>query len=524
MSARVGMAALSGLMLAAAFPKIGEWRLAFVALVPLLLALQGVSPRHAALLGLVAGIAFFSLLLEWIRIFDVTGWVALTLLHAGYVALFAWVVARLRRPDGGWRSLLLVAAAWTAVEWLRSVGPCALTWGGLAYALHDSLPLVQGVSLVGPFGLSFLVALVNAAAADLGAALLSRTRCGRLRRWDEGERRGTSPAGRTTGGPALRLAVVGALLLGAWGWGSWRLARPLPAAKTARVALLQGSLGREGVRGTVTIEDVKAGAQTYLDLTEDAAAAAPAMIVWPESAVTGRLVVDPRLAETRDRIAAAAAQHGADLVVGAAHKESEEDRRNSAFLFTPDGRLAGRQDKVHLVPFGEYTPFRRQLDFLYRHFPIIPHDFTPGEGSFPLPAQAAPLGVVICFESSFPRIARDLRRRGAQVLAILTNDAWFGTRSATWQHYHMATFRAVEGGCSVLRAATTGYSAILDPRGREIARGDLFRRQVLHGEARMEAVGTLYLKIGDVAAWGSILAVILALFLRRRQDSDTRGT
>ncbi|MBI3944419.1 MAG: apolipoprotein N-acyltransferase [Armatimonadetes bacterium] len=497
---RAGLAALSGLVLAAAFPRLDASPLVFMSLVPLLAAAHGASPRAAAVLGMVAGVLFFGILLEWIRIFDSTGWVLLVALHAAYIAAFAWLLARLRPRAGGWPSLLLAASAWTALEWLRSVGPCALTWGGLAYALHRFPPLVQLASVTGPFGLSFLVALANAAIAEVVL--------------DRAGRKGAAALASVR-----RLTLVAALLGGAWAWGAWRLGQPFPEGRTARVALVQASLGEEGVRRVLTPEALDEALRTYLDLTETAAAGRPDIVIWPESSVPVALR-EKGASAIRDALQQMAARLRADLVMGAGYRDTAGNPRNSAYLFTPDGQLAGRYDKVHLVPFGEYTPFRRQLGFLYRHFPIITRDFAPGQGFYPLPAETAPLGVAICFESSFPGIARTLRREGARLLVVITNDAWFGVRSATWQHYRMAAFRAVENGCYLARAAATGFSAILDPCGREIARTDLMARAVIQGDVRLSPAATPYLALGDWVVLGSILFLGASVLARRRPLSE----
>jgi apolipoprotein N-acyltransferase len=490
---RVVGALASGVMLAALFPKIALSPLAWVALVPLILVARAAPrPRAAAVYGLLTGVLFFAVLVEWIRLFDPTGtaWVVATLLEAAFVALFAALVRALSPSPRGWRGVLVPAAAWTATEWLRALGPLGFTWGGLAYSQHANLALAQVVSLVGTGGLTFLIALVNAALAAVLA---------------EGAR------DRRQG--VLRLGVAVALVLAGWGWGRWRLAQPLPEGERLRVALIQGNLGDEGDRHTPVRPD---HAPVYLRLTEAAAQRGAQLVIWPESAIPGALLVNPALADTRAAIAQAARRHRLNVVVGSAHVE-EGRSLNATFLFNREGHVAGRYDKVHLVPYGEYTPFRRQLDFLYRHFPVIDHEFSSGRGFFPLPADTGPLGMAICFESAFPSITRALRREGADLLAVVTNDAWFGRRSATWQHYHMARFRAIESGTYLVRAATTGFTAVLDPCGRVVQEAPLFHRTLLVADVARLPRPTLYTRLGDVVAWACALAILGLLVAWRRQ-------
>lgn len=497
-AAGVGAAAASGALVALAFPKFGLAWLAWIALVPLILAARAASPRGAALLGLAAGVTYFAVLLEWIRIFDSTGWVLLAFWQGAYVALFALLIRLLAPSPSGWRAVLVPAAAWAALEWVRSLTRGGFTWGDLAYALHGSLALVQLVSLAGPLGLSFLVALVNASVASLVGAAAGREA-------DAGERRAA----------AVRLALAAGLVLAGWGWGRHRLAQPLPQGPKLRVALLQGNVSGEGRDEPISREKLEQTVRTYLQMTDEAAQSKPDVIFWPETAVPDYLLQNESVLR---RIQATAARLRVNLVVGASHEDEEGRLYNSAFLFDREGRLAGRYDKVHLVPYGEYTPLRRQLAFLYRYFPVRAIDYTSGRGFVPLRTDAGSIGVAICFESAFPRISRTLRAAGADVLAITTNDAWFGYRAATWEHYQMAAYRAVENGSYVLRTATTGFSAIVDPRGRVIAgETPLFERRILVGDVQRLPGRTLYERIGDAAGWGSALAVLALLLLRRRR-------
>ena len=499
----VGAAALSGALLAAAFPKMDAWYLAWVALVPLILVARAGGTRAAAGHGYLAGLLFFGVLIEWIRLFDTTGWVLAVVILAGYVAAFAALVRLLSSSPAGWRAVLLPAAAWTALEWVRGLGPAGFTWGGLAYSLHDRLPLMQLASVAGPYGLTFLLVAANAAVAALAAPLVAPK----------------------SAGPRQWMGAAGRLALGVGGGGGGgvvgrhRLAQPVSGGEPIRVALLQGNVGGEGDRGTWDIAKVREAADVYLHLTEQAAAAHPDIVIWPESAVPGMLLLDHRMRGIREDIAAAARRFHLNLVVGSAHENPDGGRLNSAFLFARNGAVAGRYDKVHLVPYGEFTPWRRQLGVVYRHFPVIDLDFSSGAGFAPLKADAGALGVAICFESAFPGITRALRLAGSQVLAVTTNDAWFYRRAATWQHYDMSPFRAVESGAPLLRATTTGFSAVLDPYGREVARTGLFTRGVLLAEVRPAEGLTPYVRYGDVIAWLSALWVAglcVAYRLRRR--------
>lgn len=500
---RVLGAAASGFMLAALFPKFNLWWLSWVALVPLLLVARASRPRAAFGYGWLAGGIFFAILVEWIRLFDQTGWALAAIISGAYLAAFAWLVRILAPQGSGWRGILAPPALWTALEWVRGLGSGGFTWGDLAYALHGQLPLVQLVSLTGPAGLTFLVVLVNAALAAFLVAPAGKSNDA----WDR--HRAVMP---------LLLACGTCLLV--WTWGSYRITRPLPAGKSVRVAIIQGNVSGEGRDDPWGQDKIHRCVDTYLQLTRKAARTRPDVIFWPETAVPECLLYNQ---DVCGAISATAARLRVNLVVGSSHQDEWGHFYNSAFLFLRDGSIAGRYDKVHLVPYGEFTPWRKPLAFLYRYFPVRNMDYQRGRGFFPLHTDKAPLGVSICFESAFPGISRALRNSGAQVLAVLTNDAWFGYHSATWQHYDMSIFRAVENGSYLVRTATTGFSAILDPYGRTMARTSMFSRNMLVGAVGVAETKTLYQRVGDVWAWGCVLATFWLLFSeyrRRKRRSE----
>jgi len=157
---------------------------------------------------------------------------------------------------------------------------------------------------------------------------------------------------------------------------------------------------------------------------------------------------------------------------------------NSAFLLRPDGVPAGRYDKVHLVPYGEYVPLRKIFPFIGK-LVVGVGDFRPGEGFHPIRGEGWNLGVLICYEGIFPEAARAYKREGATLLVNITNDAWFGRTSAPYQHLSMTVFRAVETRLYLVRAANTGISAIVDPAGKILSRTPIFERAVLKGEVKI---------------------------------------
>lgn len=195
---------------------------------------------------------------------------------------------------------------------------------------------------------------------------------------------------------------------------------------------------------------------------------------------------------------------------------------NSAFLIESSGKVLGRYDKTHLVPFGEYVPLRGILSFLG---PLVEAvgTFEPGTHFMPLSDGHHRLGVVICYEDIFPEIGREQVRNGAQLLLNITNDAWYGPTSALQQHLDMAVFRAIETRRAVARAANTGISAFVAPGGQLIGRTDPWAPAVLIAPIPLLDRLTFYVRYGDVFAWSAVALLVGCLAgLPRRLQRVTR--
>ena len=189
---------------------------------------------------------------------------------------------------------------------------------------------------------------------------------------------------------------------------------------------------------------------------------------------------------------------------------------NSAFLISPEKKILGRYDKIHLVPFGEYAPLAGVLGFTRDIIGAI-GDFTSGEGVHNLTLPWGKFGVLICYEAIFPDLTRRFVERGAQFLVNITNDAWFGRTAAPYQHLSMATVRAVENRVPIARAANTGISALIDSRGRVVRSTDLFTREVLSGKIKLDKSRSFYTEFGDLFAYLCVGFSVLFLILIRRK-------
>ncbi len=194
---------------------------------------------------------------------------------------------------------------------------------------------------------------------------------------------------------------------------------------------------------------------------------------------------------------------------------------NSAFLVNPDGVVAGRYDKVHLVPYGEYVPLKQLFPFIGKLVEGI-GDFRSGDDYIPLADGKRRYGVLICYEGIFPEGARAYKKQGADLLVNITNDAWFGTSSAPYQHLSMTVFRAVETRLFLVRAANTGVSAIIDPTGSMISRTTLFERNVLQGSVKFIDKKTFYAAYGDIFVYICLITLVVYEIIERRRRRHER--
>jgi apolipoprotein N-acyltransferase len=475
-------AAGAGACLAAAFPPLALWPLSFVALVPLLWALRGAGAIRGALLGAAFGLAFFGATLSWILRFGELAFGSLTLVSALFLALFGAVAPALMRPRRPLVTALGIASWWVAVEALRGAWPLGgFTWGTLGIPHVDDPVLLRLASVTGVWGISFVVAAVNAlvAAAVLGGGGAARA--------------------------VARLGLAAALVLAPVGI-------PFPRATGApiRVATLQLDV-RTAAHEDPRAEDL-AIARGHVELHRMAATTRPDLIVWGEGALDPAATADPA---TMRAVRAAIGAGGVPTLVGAVVRDRGE--RTSVLAFGPSGEPLGRYDKVHLVPFGEYVPFRERLRFI-QAIEQVPVDRVPGRRSDPLHVPGlAPIGTPICFENAFPALPRAVVRAGAELLVVPVNNASYGFSAAAEQHLQMSRMRAVEVGRWVVNAGISGVSALIDPAGRVRARTELFETTILAGTVRSSTARTPYVRLGDLVPWTSaIIAVALFLAPRRR--------
>jgi apolipoprotein N-acyltransferase len=493
---RLLLAVAGGLLLSAAFPSLDLEPLAWIGLVPVLLAADGLRPRAAFGIGWLAGLVFYLVTTYWVAYtitrytsvpLPVAGGIlvlmaaALACYHGAFVAGVRWFDLR------GMPSIWLAPALWVALEWLRGWFFIGFPWADLGYSQYRAHDLVQIVEVTGIYGVSALLVLFN-----LVVAALVRAPAAGVRR--------LAPALVT-----LTVLVVALPL-----WGKWRVASlaARPSAGTFRVAIAQGNVEQDH-KWDPAYQDDTLG--RYVKLTSEAAAQRPDLVVWPETA-TPFFFQEP--GPRREEVLELAEQTKSYLLFGSpAFRPGAAggfDELNRAYLVSPDGFEVGSYDKMQLVPFGEYVPYERVLFFVGRVVEAIGR-IVPGVATTVFRLPAARVGVLICYEDVFPALTRRFIAGGADVLVNVTNDAWYGPTSAPRQHLAQATLRAVENRVPLVRAANTGISAIVDPDGRIRWQGPLFETIVHVDEVAWPGVRTFYTRFGDVFAWTCALVSALAV-------------
>jgi apolipoprotein N-acyltransferase len=491
---RVCLAAAAGALWACCFGRQPFSLSSWIVLAPLLLLLS--SPQ-AGRLAFVHGFVFWVVALAWIPQTLVTfgkiplpGAIPLTGLLAAFLAGFQAVFGWLGGPI--WRRwpvarLALLPALWVALEWLRTFLFGGFPWNLAAYAWVDVAGALPLAAAVGPYGISFLVLLTSTGAAAA---------------W---ERRRPEPMVVAFVVPLLLLPIAGR-------WSLRRSETDLAAARSIAgpgepVRLLQPNIPN------LVDWDPSAIARNYRKVLRLSAENCEpgALVVWPESAGWPFQYhrdegFDDDLHAMVERGCSLLFNSGTPVPRSVSPDAAGEQFYNSAFLLLPDGSEE-RYDKRHLVPFGEYVPFRGLFWFIDK-LAREAGEFRPADRTALLPWGREKLGMAICYEIVFPGEVAGLVRRGATVLVTITNDAWYGDTWAPWQHFRAARFRAAENRRPLLRAAITGVSALVGPDGSVWAQLGVFREGVIRGRVLGGDRLTLYTR----APWAvPLLCALLAL-------------
>ena len=521
------LALLSGVLQALAFPLPALDWLCWIALAPLIVAVLAPARtnqielqdsagrpvgtprplRRAFLLAYFSGIVWYGATCYWIfhvmRVYGGLNTPISVLLLIGFClylglnhGLFGLLLAFTARRGGVQRALLLCPFLWVAVELFRERA-IGIPWNLLGTVQVNNIPLTRVATLTGVYGISFEIALINVVFA---AAFLVPLR-----------RRGILLG--------AGLAIAALLQAG-------RLVHLQPLSTTHVATLVQAE---------VPILDESDWTTEYFDKTladlgsistpaahdaENMQAQrlqrqGPGLIVWPETPAPF-FVTDPRFRVAMSQLASRAQAY---IVVGSLglrfHEQRTEppDMFNSASLISPNGDWTARYDKNHLVPFGEYVPFKSLLSFADKLTREV-GNLERGTDRKPLELGPYRAGVFICYESVFPDEVREFAARGAQVFVNISNDGWFGPNGAPEQHLNQARMRAIENRRWLLRDTNTGITASIDPLGRIVARAPREQRVALEAPYDTISTQTFYTRHGDWFAWSCVIISLVGMLVR----------
>lgn len=521
------LALLSGGLHILVFPKANLYFLCWVALVPLLYALlrgpgvesavvdsEGRSLRpftlwQGFLLGWASGIVWYFGTcywvygvmtsfgnLHWLVVVPIT--IAAAMAYGLHHAVFGLLVVMMARRAslGNRRPLFLAPFFWVAIELYRD-RVTGFPWLPLGGAQVDNIPFSRIAEVTGVYGLTFAVLLVNCAFVA-GLLLRGRRRTNLL---------------ISAGAAAIALQM-----------GSFAKPEQFPPSRQA-VLVQENVPVLDMVQWTPQYYDQNIGSLAQLSVEarrSQKVQREPGLIVWPESPAPF-ITTDPRLQYWLDEIARDTNSYmivGSTGVVPGPGSTDEPTLFNSALVIDPQGRAVGRYDKIHLVPYGEFVPFKNILFFAKKLTREV-GNFEPGTERKVFDLDGSRASVVICYESIFPNEVRQFTLNGAQVLVNISNDGWYGETGAAFQHLQMARLRAIENHRWLLIDSNSGVTAAIDPFGRIAARVDRNIRTALQAPYGTQTEVTLYVRYGDFFAWMCVVISLLAVLLRWRIRAPT---
>jgi len=495
-------AAAGGAITSLAFPKADLMFFAWLGLIPLFFLLSDKSPGRAFLLGWTGGAFFYGILLYWIpavpahygnlpAVASVLVYLFLVLLLASSWAVFGLVFSLLERriPLAAYYGAPFI---WVGLEYVVTHLLTGFPWGLLGLSQTRDIALLQVSAVTGIYGVSFILVLFQALFA---AAVKFQKR--------------------------IPFAVGTIVLVLAHAGGFAVLRQAAPTSESFPAAVIQGNVSSDIYWNEVGPEVVFKLFDDHLDLTRQAAEKGARLVIWPEFTVPLCLGCgEPLYRNLAGRLEAFVRETGTTLLVGTNEESGTAGSPqyfNTAVCLSPDGPTT-RYAKMHLVPFGEYTPYKKIFGFINSVTHAI-GEVTPGKEHVLHAFRGIPFGSPICYEVIFPDLVRRFTKKGAAFLVTITNDGWYGKSSAPYQHFANAVVRAVENRRFLLRAATTGISGIIDPYGRVLARSEIGVKTFLEETVTPRRPLTFYARHGDVFAFLGLttaaVLLILAFFKRR---------
>lgn len=436
--------------------------------------------------------------LDWLGIGEFWGivvliaaWLGLSIVQASIMA-FVVPVYKLVKCNKTFINIVSISFIWIIFEWIQSIGILAMPWGRLAISQGYNTNLIQSASIFGILFVSFIILMVN---GSIAAYILS-------------------------GKKVKYLCFAVLIFTFNLGFGVFTLREENVVQGDIDVTLVQGNISSVDKWSDGSVHDQ---VQKYLDLTIEgieSEKANPEIIVWPETAVTTNLIESKSIYNNLTNLSE---KYNSYLITGAFYDKEENGEvknYNSIYTIDPEGNMQNPYSKRHLVPFGEYIPFKKYLEKVIpsmKDFQLM-GELNPGDGVYLQETEYGKIGGIICFESIFPNIVRESVNEGAELIVLVSNDSWFKDSSAVYQHHKQAIMRAVENNRYIVRSANTGISSFIDNKGRVIEETELLKEEVVNSKARMISDRTIYSVVGDIIVlFGAIWIMIICIRKRLRK-------
>ena len=505
----VFLAVLSGALASLSFPKFNLSFLAWVSFIPLLFIITNKKPGQSFLLGLIAGFSFNAILIYWIPavpahygnlslVFSLLIYILFVLFLALFWAFFCFLFSKIHQSFP--KSIFILAPfLWISFEYILTYFLTGFPWGLIGYSQYKNIYFIQLTAITGIYGLSFVLILFQS------LFVFSMNRRKKIHFF-------------------VGLALV--FLIHLSGFLSVRENPQTENSFTASV--IQGNVSSDIYWNQVSSQEIWNLFERHMDLTRKAHWEGSRLIIWPEFSVPLCFSCSSDIYQDfKETLFEFVQETGRTLLLGTnetTRTPTDLNYHNTALCLSPYLSMT-QYYKMHLVPFGEYTPYKKIFFFIEKMTHAI-GGITPGTEYTLHQFEGKKFGSPICYEIIFPNLVRKFVKKGANFLVTITNDGWYGKSSAPYQHFSIAVFRAVENRRYLLRAATTGISGIIDPYGRILTKSGLMTKTHLTGNIIPSQALTFYTKYGDILPIASLtlsmLFLILAI-LKRKHERKSAG-
>ncbi|MEE9553639.1 MAG: apolipoprotein N-acyltransferase [candidate division Zixibacteria bacterium] len=480
------------------FPPFHFGPFIFIVLVPLLLALEDLSPVGALKYGFLWGVIFYFGLMYYIAWVTIPGMIGAVLILTPIPATAGWFFVKILKRSPG-AAVVFFPSYFITWNWLFTMSDFNYPWTDIGYALGYNTEMIQVAELGGVYLISLIILIVNMSLYSIASSKLSLS--------------------SRTKKNIVYFSVLLIAMLYIYGWKRIPKTDERMADNKLSVGLIQGNMTRDikWKPGNIYLNF-----ERYFELSKKAAAEKAEIIIWPETAIPEYILQKQRY---RDLMKSFVDSLGVPVLTGTPFYKTVGQKEyiffNSAAYFKPEENEYDVYHKIHLVPVSEKIPFSGRFKIL-KEIRLGQADWSPGEEQVLFDINGSKFATVICFESVFPDYCRQFALKGAQFLVVITNDMWFGKTSLLEQHAMMSVFRAVENRIPVVRSANTGISMAVDKWGRVKAKTDIFIPTYLVVDIVPEKSESVYGRIGDVIPWTasvlSVVSIAVALLGRRRYN------